>query len=149
MTTQAAAWPAICEAIGKPEWIDDPEYATPDARLPKLKQIFDTIEAWTMTMDKFEVMAIMTPLNVPCGPILSMKELAEEPSLRESGTVVDVPHPERGNYLTVGCPVKLSASPAEIERSPLLGEHTREILADVLGLSDAEIETIKMAGAVG
>ena len=147
--TQAAVWPAICETIGKPEWIDDPEYATPDARLPKLEQIFDTVEAWTMTMDKFEVMAIMTPLNVPCGPILSMKELAEEPSLRESGTVVDVPHPERGNYLTVGCPVKLSASPAEIERSPLLGEHTREILADVLGLTDAEIETIKIAGAVG
>jgi len=126
--TQAAVWPQICKVIGKEEWIEDPEYATPKARLPKLKAIFAEIERWTMTKEKFEAMDILNPLNIPCGPILSMKELAEEPSLRATGTIVEVDHPTRGKYLTVGNPIKLSDSPADVERSPLLGEHTDEIL---------------------
>ncbi len=147
--TQAAVWPKICEVIGRPEWIDDPEYATPKARLPKLKAIFDEIERWTMTKKKFEAMQILNPLNVPCGPILSMKELAEEPFLRKTGTIVEVDHPERGKYLSVGMPVKLSDSPAEVKRSPLLGEHTQEILKDVLAYGEDEIEAIHASGAVG
>ena len=77
-----------------------------------------------------------------------MKELAEETSLRETGTVVEVDHPERGKYLTVGCPVKLSDSPVSVERSPLLGEHTDEILSEVLGYHAEEIAEIKSSGAV-
>jgi formyl-CoA transferase len=147
--TQAAVWGKICEVIGKPEWATDPEYATPGARLPKLKEIFDTIEEWTMTKDKMEVMEICNPLDIPCGPILSMKELAEEPSLRETGTVVEVDHPTRGKYLTVGMPVKLSDSPAEVKRSPLLGEHNEEILLKVLGYSSDEVAEIQRSGALG
>jgi formyl-CoA transferase len=147
--TQAAVWGKICEVIGKPDWATDPEYATPGARLPKLKEIFDTIEEWTMTKDKMEVMEICNPLDIPCGPILSMKELAEEPSLRETGTVVEVDHPTRGKYLTVGMPVKLSDSPAEVKRSPLLGEHNEEILLKVLGYSSDEVAEIQRSGALG
>ncbi len=147
--TQAAVWGKICDIIAKPEWKEDPAYATPPARLDKLAHIFDTIEAWTKTKDKFEVMDICNPLDIPCGPILSMKELAEEPSLRETGTIVEVDHPERGKYLTVGCPVKLSDSPAEVKRSPLLGEHTEEILTAVLGYDDEGLERIKQSGAIG
>lgn len=147
--TQAAVWKNICDVIDKPEWKEDPEYATPPARLNKIKQIFDTIEEWTKTKDKFEVMDICNPLNIPCGPILSMKEIAAEPSLRETGTVVEVDHPTRGKYLTVGNPVKLSDSPSEVTRSPLLGEHTDEILAEVLGLSGDDIANAKTDGAVG
>ncbi len=147
--TQAPIWKNICDVIGKPEWKDDPEYATPDARLNKLTHIFDTIEEWTKTKTKFEVMEICNPLDIPCGPILSMKELAEEPSLRETGTVVEVDHPTRGKYLTVGNPIKLSDSPSEVRRSPLLGEHTNEILEKVLGYSADEIEEIRASGAVG
>jgi formyl-CoA transferase len=147
--TQAPIWKNICDVIGKPEWKDDPEYATPDARLNKLTHIFDTIEEWTKTKNKFEVMEICNPLDIPCGPILSMKELAEEPSLRETGTVVEVDHPTRGKYLTVGNPIKLSDSPSEVTRSPLLGEHTNEILEMVLGYSADEIEEIRASGAVG
>ena len=91
-----------------------------------------------MSKTKFEAMEILNALHVPCGPILSMKEIAEDESLRKSGTVVEVDHPTRGQYLTVGNPIKLSASPTEVTRSPLLGEHTDEILRDVLGYSDAE-----------
>jgi len=87
-------------------------------------------------------------LNVPCGPILSMQELAEEPALRDTGTVVEVDHPDRGKYLTVGNPIKLSDSPTAVERSPLLGEHTDEIMRDVLGYSAEEIAAAKESGAV-
>ena len=146
--TQAAAWPKICDVIGKPEWKEDPNYATPPARLSRLNEVFDTIEAWTMTKGKYEVMDICNPLDIPVGPILSMKELAEEPSLRETGTIVDVEHPERGNYLTVGCPIKLSDSKVEVKRSPLLGEHTDEILAEVLEYSAEEIAEIRESGAI-
>ena len=146
--TQAAAWGNICEVIGKPEWAKDEKFATPEARLPHLNEVFETIEAWTMTKTKFEVMEICNPLNIPVGPILSMKELAEEPSLRETGTVVEVDHPERGPYLSVGCPIKLSDSIVEVERSPLLGEHTEEILQEVVGLSDDEIAEAKETGAI-
>lgn len=126
---QAQTWPSICKVIGREEWISDPEYATPRARLPKLMAIFATVEEWTKTKTKFEAMDIFNGFDVPCGPILSMKEIAEEPSLRASGTIVEVDHPERGPYLSVGNPIKLSDSSTEVTRSPLLGEHTDEVLA--------------------
>ena len=147
--TQAAAWPKICKAINKPAWVDDPNYATPNARLTRLNEVFDAIESWTMTKTKFEVMQICNPLDIPVGPILSMKEISEEESLRETGTIVEIDHPERGKYLSVGCPVKLSASPAEVKRSPLLGEHTKEILRSELGYTDSELDEILESGAVG
>ena len=146
--TQAAVWGAICDLIGKPEWKTDADYATPNARLPRLKQIFATIEEWTMTKTKFEVMALCNDHDIPVGPILSMKELAEESSLRATGTVVEVEHPARGPYLTVGNPIKLSDSPADVRRSPLLGEHTDEVLREVLRFSAKEIADIKASGAL-
>jgi formyl-CoA transferase len=146
--TQAPVWGAICDLIGKPEWKTDPDYATPPARLPRLGVIFDTIEQWTMTKTKFEVMDICNAVDIPVGPILSMKEIAEEPSLRKTGTVVEVDHPTRGKYLTVGNPVKMSDSITEVERSPLLGEHTEEILGKELGYSEKEIAEIKTSGAI-
>ena len=146
--TQAPVWAPICDLIGKPEWKTDPDYATPPARLPRLRHIFDTIEAWTKTKTKFEVMDICNQHDIPVGPILSMKEIAEEQSLRATGTVVEVDHPGRGKYLTVGNPIKLSDSPADVRRSPLLGEHTDEVLRKVLGYSDKEVADIKVSGAI-
>ncbi len=147
--TQAPVWAEICDVIGRKEWVTDPDYATPDARLPRLKEIFAAIEQWTMTKTKFEAMEILNKRDIPCGPILSMKEIAEEPSLRKTGTVVEVDHPTRGKYLTVGNPIKLSDSPAEVRRSPLLGEHTEEILRDVLKFSEDRIAEIRASGAIG
>jgi formyl-CoA transferase len=145
--TQAPVWNEICDVIGEPEWKTHPDYATPKARLPRLKQIFARIEQFTMTMTKFEAMDLFNKHDIPCGPILSMKEIAEEPSLRETGTVVEVDHPIRGKYLTVGNPIKLSDSPPDVRRSPLLGEHTEEILSKVLGYTATEIAEIKTSGA--
>jgi len=146
--TQAPVWEAICDVIGEPGWKTDPDYATPRARLPRLSQIFARIEQWTMTKTKFEVMDICNKVDIPVGPILSMKEIAEDESLRQTGTVVEVDHPTRGKYLTVGNPIKLSDSPADVRRSPLLGEHTEEILTKVLGYSSREVADIKTSGAI-
>jgi formyl-CoA transferase len=140
--TQAPVWKEICTVIGKEEWITHPDYATPEARLPRLKHVFETVEQWTMTRTKFEAMEEFNKHDIPCGPILSMEELAAEPSLRATGTVVEVDHPKRGKYLTVGNPIKLSDSPTEVRRSPLLGEHTAEVLKE-LGLSDSEIGALR------
>jgi len=140
--TQAPVWKEICNVIGKEEWITDPNYATPNARLPHLKEIFATIEQWTLTKTKFEAMDILNQHDIPCGPILSMEELAAEQSLRATGTIVEVDHPKRGKYLTVGNPIKMSDSRTEVTRSPLLGEHTDEVLAE-LGYPAAEVATLR------
>jgi formyl-CoA transferase len=146
--TQAQAFPALAKVIGHEDWLTDPDYSTPEARLPRLNKVFSEIEKWTMTMTKMDVMATLNPLEVPCGPILSMKEIAEEPALRATGTVVEVDHPKRGKYLTVGNPIKLSDSPSDVRSSPLLGEHTEEILRSVLGLSDDEIQVARQQKAI-
>lgn len=145
---QAASFEGLARTIGHEDWLDDPEWNTPSARLPKLEEMFEEIEKWTMTKSKFEVMEILNPLDVPCGPVLSMKELAEEESLRASGTVVEIDHPTRGKYVSVGNPIKLSDSATAVERSPLLGEHTDQILSEVLGMDSADIEAARSAGAV-
>jgi formyl-CoA transferase len=140
--TQAPVWKEICKVIGKEEWITHPDYATPNARLSRLPDVFATIEAWTVTKTKFEAMDLFNAHDIPCGPILSMKEIAEEPSLRTTGTIVEVDHPTRGKYLTVGNPIKMSDSATDVKRSPLLGEHTDEVLAE-LGYAAQDIAALR------
>ncbi len=146
---QAAVWEKVCDVIGKPEWKTQEGYAKPPERLDKLNEIFGEIEEWTKTQSKFDVMDKCNPLDIPVGPILSLKEISEDQGLFDTGTMVKVDHPERGEYLSVGCPIKLSDSDVTVERSPLLGEHTAEILSEVLGFKGDDLKRVIDSGAVG
>ncbi|HWV18067.1 MAG TPA: formyl-CoA transferase [Rhodocyclaceae bacterium] len=146
-TIQGHAWEPICRAIGKPEWIDDPAYNTPKARQDKIFDIFAFIEEWLSEKTKFEAVDILRKYDIPCAPVLSMKEIAEDESLRKSGSIVEVEHKTRGKYLTVGSPIKFSDLTPEIKSSPLLGEHTDEVLAS-LGYTPEQIAEMHAKNAV-
>jgi formyl-CoA transferase len=146
-TIQGQAWAPICDAIGKPEWKNDPLYMTPKARQPHITDIFATIEVWLQDKTKFEAVDILRKFDIPCSPVLSMKEISVDPSLRASGTIVEVDHKARGKYLTVGSPIKFSEMKVEVTGSPLLGEHTDEVLAE-LGYNADKIATLHAAKAV-
>jgi formyl-CoA transferase len=140
-TIQGHAWAPICRAIGKEEWIEDPAYMTASARQDKIFDIFAVIEDWLKDKTKFEAVDILRKFDIPCSPVLTMKELANDPSLRASGTIVEVDHKERGTYLTVGSPIKFSDLKVDITGSPLLGEHTDEIL-EGMGYSQQQIAAL-------
>ncbi|MER5878584.1 formyl-CoA transferase [Streptomyces sp. NPDC060235] len=145
---QPAGWQPLTRLIGRPELADDPEWSTPQARLPKLAKMFQLIEEWTGTLPKWEVLERLNAENIPCGPILSTREIIEDSSLAANEMVVEVEHPERGSYVTVGNPLKLSDSPVEITASPLLGEHNAEIFIGELGLGDEELRLLKSTGVI-
>src|ERR1700723_2338319 len=138
-TIQGHAWEPICRAIGKPEWATDPAYMTALARQDKIFDIFAFIESWLADKTKYEAVNILRKFDIPCSPVLSMKEIAADESLRKSGSIFRGPHPKLGTYLTVGSPIKFSDMTVEIKPSPLLGEHTDEILAE-LGYSSEKIK---------
>jgi formyl-CoA transferase len=145
---QPVGWPPLATLIGRPELAQDPEWATPEARLPKLAKMFQLIEEWTATLPKWQVLEQLNAHTIPCGPILSTKEIIQDPSLAANEIVVQVEHPERGTYTTVGNPIKLSDSPTHITPSPLLGQHTEEILITELGLGDEELRLLRSSGVI-
>jgi formyl-CoA transferase len=146
-TIQGHAWEPICRALGRPEWIGDPAYNTASARQDKIFDIFAFIESWLADKTKYEAVDILREFDIPCAPVLSMKELANDESLRKSGSIVEVPHPRLGSYLTVGSPIKFSDMTIDIKPSPLLGEHTDEVLAE-LGYSSDKIAEMRAAKSV-
>ncbi|MER5998688.1 formyl-CoA transferase [Nonomuraea sp. NPDC003707] len=144
---QPVGWKPISNIIGRPELAEDPEWATPEARLPKLDKMFQLIEEWTIRHDKWTVLDRLNAENIPCGPILSTKELVQDESLREEGIVVTVDHPERGEFVTVGSPLQLSDSPVDVRTPPLLGEHNQEIYGE-LGVSADELAQLRTNGVI-
>ena len=146
-TIQGHAWEPITKALGKPEWATDPAYMTAEARQDKIFDIFATIEDWLKDKTKYEAVDILRKFDIPCAPVLSMKELAASPDLRKSGSIVEVDHKVRGKYLTIGSPIKFSDLEIEVKPSPVLGEHTDEVLSD-LGYSTDDIAKLHAAKAV-
>jgi formyl-CoA transferase len=144
---QPPSWAPLMRIIGREELIEDLDFATPEARLPRIPECFSIIEKWTITKSKFEVMDALNEFDIPCGPILSMRDIYEDKELFERGMLVEVDHPTRGRYVQVGMPIKLSDSPADVQRSPLLGEHTDEVLG-WLGYDAAGVKTLHDDGAV-
>jgi formyl-CoA transferase len=137
-TIQEQNWPRTAEAVGHPEWKDDPAYTTAEARQPHIFDIFDQIEKWLSDKTKYEAVDILRKYEIPCAPVFSMKELAYDPALRQSRTIVQVEQKERGTYLTVGSPIKFSSFEPDIKGAPLLGEHSDEVLAE-LGYNAGQI----------
>ncbi len=146
-TIQDHVWEPICKAIGKLEWLNDPAYTTPRARQPHIFEIFADIEKWLADKTKFEAVDVLRKFDIPCAPVLSMKEIEHSPDLRATGTIVEVEQKKRGKYLTVGSPIKFSGFKPSITGAPLLGEHTDEVLTG-LGYSKEKIQQLREAKVV-
>jgi formyl-CoA transferase len=144
---QPPVWAPLAALIGRADLVEHPEYATPEARLKHLDEVFGVIEQWTQTMTKHEVLDKLNSIDVPCGPILSTKDLIEDESLRARGMIAQVEHPQRGSYVTVGCPLNLSDTPVEIKRAPLLGEHSAQILEEI-GWTGNGVQELHAAGVL-
>jgi len=144
---QPAGWAPLTQLIGRPDLADDPAWSRPEDRLPKLDKVFALIEDWSQRHTKWEAMEALNALNVPCGPVLGTKELIEDQTLADLEAIVTVEHPERGSFKTVGSPLRLSDSPVDVVRPPLLGEHTQEICTE-LGYSPEQLRHFKTAGVI-
>jgi formyl-CoA transferase len=146
-TLQEQNWKRTAEAIGHPEWVADPGYTTARARADKIFAIFAEIEKWLADKTKWEAVDILRKWEVPCSPVMSMKDLAYDPDLRKSGTIVEVEQKGRGTFLTVGSPIKFSSFKPDIKGAPLLGEHSDEVLAE-LGYDGPSIAALREAKVI-
>jgi formyl-CoA transferase len=151
VVVQEAVWEGLARRIGpevgQPDLATDARYAKIGDRRKNQNDVWRLLDQFGSNYTKRELMEILNELDVPCGPIMSTADLADDVHVRGRDMYVELDHPQRGKWFNVGMPIKLSASPAKIERSPTLGEHTDEILKEVLGLSDVEIEAKRQAGA--
>lgn len=144
---QQQMWHSLLKAMGRDDLIGDARYATLESRWKHKAEVDALVEAWTSTRNKHDVMKILGDAGVPCGAVLDTGEVMNDPHLRAREMIVDVEHPVRGPYVTVGNPIKLSASPTTIGPSPLLGQHRDEVMRS-LGYSDADIEALAKDGAI-
>jgi formyl-CoA transferase len=145
---QPQIWDPLLKTMGREDLVGDPRYSTPQARLERLDEVYALVETWSMQYTKFEVTEILNQIDVPCGPVMDTSDLIADEHLKYREMIVDVPHPERGSFTTVGCPLKLSDSPVEITASPLLGQHTEDILSQVLGYASDDIKKLREEGVV-
>jgi formyl-CoA transferase len=148
ITAQQQMWPAFTAAIGRPELAEDLRFATEEARWEHRVALNEIIERWTRARSKHEVMRILGAAGVPCGACQDTGEVLADPHLKAREMIVDVDYPPRGTYQTVGCPVKLSDSPVEVTRPPLLGEHTETLLQSLCGVDPAETRRLRDDGVV-
>ncbi len=151
VVVQEAVWAAlagrIATEVGIPGLATDERFATIGERRKNQQLMWTLLNKFCASYTKREVMAMLNPLDVPCGPIMSTEDLATDEHIRGRDMYVELDHPQRGKWWNVGMPIKLSASPAKIERSPTLGEHTDEVLTQVLRYDAAKVEALKAKGA--
>ena len=145
---QQQMWKAFANAIGRPDIIEDSRYATPESRWDNRETLNAIIEGWTRQKTKYEAMRILGDAGVPSGACQDTGEILEDPHLKEREMIIDIDYPTRGKYKTVGCPIKLSDSPADIKRPPTLGEHTEDLLGKLCGVTPEEFTKLREKGAI-
>jgi crotonobetainyl-CoA:carnitine CoA-transferase CaiB-like acyl-CoA transferase len=143
-----ANWERIAEVLGHPEWRDDARFATNSARMQNLDALTAVMDAALVTRTKDEWIAAFDAAGVPAGPVHSIGEALAHPQTLARGMVVDLVHPQAGPTKALGCPIHFSVTPTAITRpAPLLGQHTRELLAEY-GYDDAAIDALIAEGVV-
>ncbi len=147
VVVQEVVWDALATRVGGEGFAKDPRFAKIADRRKNQNAMWQRLNEFASNYTKRELMKLFNDLDVPCGPIMSTEDLANDEHVRGRQMWVELDHPQRGKWWNVGMPIKLSASPARIERSPLLGEHTETVLRDVLGYDEARIAALKKAGA--
>ena len=145
---QPQMWKGLVGVLGQPALLDDPRFATPDARWENREALEAIVTAWTSARSKHEVMRLMGDAGVPCGACLDTGEVLADPHLRERDMILDIDYPTRGTYQTVGSPIKLSDSPVAVTRPPLLGEHTESLLGTLCGVDPAAVKGLRDRGVV-
>ena len=141
-------WKSLTRIVGRPEMADDPRYHDRRDRVQIVDEIDAMIEAWTEKRSKQEVMEILAGAGVPCGAVLDSTEVLGDPHLRQRRFVTDLEHPRRGPYPMPGNPVRLSESPTDVTRSPMLGEHNTEVYHRLLGYTPDQLDQLKRDGVI-
>lgn len=141
-------WEGLCRHIGHEEWIANPDFATPQQRYERREEIFAVLEKWCKQYTKWEITKLLTKAGIAVGPVLSTKEILNDEHLQKRQMIVDVKQPIRGSFKNVGCAIKLSDSPVDITSAPLLGEHTDDVLKELLGYSPSKLEALRAARAI-
>jgi formyl-CoA transferase len=146
---QQQMWRGFLTVMERLDLEDDPRFATTEARWENRDELNALIEAWTRQHDKHDIMRRLGDAGVPSGACQDTGEVLEDPHLIAREMIVDIDYPPRGEaYKTVGCPVKLSDSPADITRPPMLGEHTDSVLSDLCGVDPSELAKLHEDGVV-
>ena len=149
MAVTPRMWQQLCHAIGREDLLKDPRYADPRQRYQRRDEVKGEIEAWTRQRDKYEAMRTLAEGGVPASAVLDTSDLYTNPHLLERGFVHEVQHAEVGKIRLLGWPARMSASHVPIEAAPLLGEHSREVVAADLGLSDSALDDLVAKGVIG
>ena len=147
IVVQEHVWNALANRVGGEELVNDSRFDNINVRRANQGEMWDLLTEFASNYTKRELMEILNEIDVPCGPIMSTTDLANDDHVKLREMYVELDHPERGKWYNLGCPMKLSDSPVEVTRSPLLGEHTEEILEEILGYKSSEIDELKEAGA--
>lgn len=142
-------WRTFCRILGEPAWADDPAYATNAARTANRDRLVPLLAARFAALPTAAWLARLEEAGLPCGPVNTVAQVLADPAVRHLGMVQEVAHPTLGPLRLLGIPFTLEGSPLAIRRPPpRLGEHTAEVLAEVLGLSASEVETLRREGVL-
>lgn len=142
------SWDTLLALAGRSDLIGDERYATKEARDQRPDEVEAIVSSYTMTKGKHQVMAELAELDIPCGAVQDTSEVLKDPHLKAREMLVDMQDPARGNYVVMGCPIKISSNQVQIKPPPLLGEDSDEVLSSLLGLGEQELESLRTSGVI-